>query len=305
MSYWQMDDAFLGHHKTVRALRMGAESLQMWIALRTYVAVNTTDGDVPDEDIDDLPHAPKNPRKWLAVLVECGQPLHGGGRGAGLVDKTENGWRLHNYERHGLSADEIEKRKEAARERKKRWRGNASGTRSETRDGRVPGASGGTGGERGTDAPPFPFPIPSPSPNPEEKKIPLPPSEPDPRPDPMLASLQGRRTQDAPDVVSVFDAWRLAHGFTGAKFRQPADVRADILHEAIATHGVAQCLRVIEASKADPMVTGKADERGLEHRSVEYIFKPTTFDRLLRAADEAERKKSKSVAELTRQARAL
>jgi hypothetical protein len=58
VTYWQMDDKFLGHHKTIRALRAGAEALQMWLALRNYVAHNETDGEIPDEDIDDLPGAP-------------------------------------------------------------------------------------------------------------------------------------------------------------------------------------------------------------------------------------------------------
>lgn len=130
MSRFEIDDQFLGHHKTVRALRKGAEALQMWLAIRTYVAINNSDGIVPDEDIDDLPGAPKSPRKWLAVLVECGKPVPGEGRGPGLVDAVDGGWRLHDYRDHGLSPDEIERRKELSRERQRRWR-----------ESRVPNAS--------------------------------------------------------------------------------------------------------------------------------------------------------------------
>lgn len=127
MSFFQIDDKFLGHHKTKRALRKGAEALQMWLALRTYVATNETDGFIPDEDIDDLSGAPRSPRKWLRVLVECGKPLTGGGRGAGLVDPVENGWRLHNYGKHGLTREQIEARRKATRERVERWRNKTHG----------------------------------------------------------------------------------------------------------------------------------------------------------------------------------
>lgn len=258
----------------------------MWVALRTYVAVNTTDGDIPDEDIDDLPGAPKNPRRWLMALVECGKPDGAGGREPGLVDPIDGGWKLHNYSRHGLSAAEVERRKDAARERKRKWQKNKLGTQEERRSEHVPDAPMERDSERGSDDPPFP----SPSPTPGEE-IPLPPPEPRTKPpDPMSDSLRGRRTQDHPDVVRVFDTWKLAHGFTGAKFRSPADARADVLFEAVKTYGVGPCLRVLEASKTDPMVTGKADERGQEHRKIEYLFSPSTFDRLLRAADEQDRR---------------
>jgi hypothetical protein len=136
---------------------------------------------------------------------------------------------------------------------------------------------------------------------------PPPPSEPKqtrPRPkDPLGDGLTGRRTQDDPGVIAVFEAWKLAHEFKGAKFRQPADFRADILFDAVQTHGVTDCLRVIEASKTDPKVLGKTDENGEEHRSIEYLFKPATFDRLLRAAEKAAAERPMSVAEATRQAR--
>ncbi len=122
MSRFEIDDQFLNHHKTRRALRSGGDALVMWLAMRTYVATNNSDGVVPDEDIDDLPGAPADPRRWLEVLVQCGRPLPGGLRGNGLVDAVEGGWLLHDYRDHGLSPDEIERRRELSRDRKRRWR---------------------------------------------------------------------------------------------------------------------------------------------------------------------------------------
>jgi hypothetical protein len=148
MSYWLMSDTFLSHHKVVRALRKGDSAIRMWLALRAYVALNNTDGFIADEDIDDLPNAPKSPRKWLNVLVECGKPT-ADGRGSGLIDKTDNGWKIHDYEHHGLSSDEIEAKRQNNRERQKRYRerkskqsvtkrdSNALITRNTTRDSRV------------------------------------------------------------------------------------------------------------------------------------------------------------------------
>lgn len=143
MTYWQMDDKFLAHHKTVRALRAGAEALQMWVALRTYVANNESDGVIPDGDIDDLPGAPKNPRKWLTVLVECGKPAIGGKpQGAGLVDSLQGAWKLHNYEKRGLTRAQIDAKRDADRTRKERWKERQDGTHPERRSTTVPNASG-------------------------------------------------------------------------------------------------------------------------------------------------------------------
>lgn len=122
MSRFEMDDQFWGHHKTKRALRAGAEAIQMWMAMRFYVAINNSGGLVPDEDINDLDGAPNDARKWLGVLVGCGKPLPGGGRGAGLVDQADGFWMLHDYDDHGLSPEEVERRKELSRERQRRWR---------------------------------------------------------------------------------------------------------------------------------------------------------------------------------------
>lgn len=293
MSYWQMDDGFLGHHKTVRAIRKGPEALQMWVALRTYVAKNTTNGTVPDEDIDDLPQAPKNPRKWLQVLVECGKPVGGGIRAPGLVDPICDGqWKLHNYERHGLPADEIQRRKEAARERKKKWHEKRSGTEPERRPERVPNAFPtrqgttsemiqGTRSGRGKNAPPFP----SPSPTPGEEDLPPPPQR--TTTDYFALSLAPLRT----DVARLHEAYKRRFGLTGHKLRNAADPNAVDLATAIDQAGLDTCLAVLEVAPEDPMVSGKGDERGQKHEKISYLFgNPDTFARLLRAVEQRKKR---------------
>jgi len=152
MTRWAMDDQFLGHHKTKRAMRVGLEALLMWFALRTYVSINLTDGFIPDEDIDDLPHAPKSPRRWLQVLVECGKPLPDGSRGPGLVDQVVNGWMLHDYEHHGELKNVIDARRASNRDRQKNLRERKSkqpakdATAGATNGGSHGGSHAGTNG---------------------------------------------------------------------------------------------------------------------------------------------------------------
>jgi hypothetical protein len=115
-------EEFLGDDKTKRAIKAGGyEALAMWLALKRYCAEHLTDGFIPDEDIDDLPDAPPNPRKRLQALVGCGRLQRDGSRGNGLVDAVENGWQLHDYLHHASSRAQEEQRREKARTRKERW----------------------------------------------------------------------------------------------------------------------------------------------------------------------------------------
>ncbi len=206
-----MDDKFLRHHKTIRALRAGAEALQMWVALRSYVANNETDGEIPNEDIDDLPGAPKNPRKWLSVLVECGKPIDGG-RGAGLVDPIPTGWKLHNYEKRGLTREQIETAREKARTRKEHWKERQSGTQPERRSERVPNDTGTSPRVR---APAGALP---------SSPIPSHPTEGTDRARNVQPVISAGRRQElslqqaSPEDVEVFEAWRERFNMPDAHF---------------------------------------------------------------------------------------
>ena len=222
-----MDDGFLGHHKTRRAIGVGAEALVMWCALRTYVGKHLTDGFIADEEIDNLPDAPKHPRKWLKVLVDCGKPERDGTRGAGLVDHCDGGWVLHNYLKHALTSEEIRRRKDFAKERKRlqrlretqRQAASLSAQKAEleppvtlpvtlpvtrdiskshktvTRDGRDP--------------------IPSHDLDLTENKIQRPASSERPKPvDNFARSFETPSTE----AKTLFDVWQLHSGKTGVKF---------------------------------------------------------------------------------------
>jgi len=126
----------------------------------------------------------------------------------------------------------------------------------------------------------------------EEKEIPPFPPDPDrPRPpDPMGDQLRTGGPERDPDVLAVFDTWRTLHGSPGVRFRKPYDDRANLIQGAVRTHDVATCCRVLRAALTDLTVTGKNPDHPGEHRTIEYLFAPRTFDRLLRAADNDDRK---------------
>jgi len=117
-------EEFVGCEKYVRAYKLGrGEAIMMWWALKCYAAKNpTTEGFIPDEDIDGLIGAPRNPRKALQALVECGGLLRDGNRGAGLVDPVDGGWQLHDYLDHAPPPEEVELRREKAALKKRRQR---------------------------------------------------------------------------------------------------------------------------------------------------------------------------------------
>lgn len=292
MSWIELDDQILEHPKFIRAVKSGgADALHLWIGLRAYCSQKLTDGLVPTDMLDEVrgPRDPKKRAQSLGVL-----------RAAGLLDEHADGIVMHDYLDWSSSRDEVLGRREKARERKARSR--TPSRRDSQSDGE---RDSGSDSERSSPAVTNPRGRVSSASSPSEEETPTPSTVMNRKPprDLTMASLGGQRTQDDPGVVAVFEAWKLAHGRTGSKFRQPADHRADTLFEAIQTHDVVTCLRVIEASKTDPKVLGKTDERGEEHRSIEYLFKPETFDRLLAAAMKTNAAKLPSVAEAVRIAR--
>jgi hypothetical protein len=247
VSRFEIDDQFLCHHKTKRALRKGPESLQMWLAFRTYSAINNSDGIVPDEDIDDLDGAPKNPRKWLAILIECGRPLPGGTRGPGLIEQIDGGFRLHDYRDHGLSPEEVERRRELSRDRQRRWRDARVGVTNASRNGVTPCVTNASGDT--------PDPIRS-----EEIRSDLDPvsKEPDrysaqnPEPaahTPRIDRCMAAFVKPKPASIELFEAWKHESGKTNASM----DAKRVELFERLALEGITkeQVIECVRGAKLD------------------------------------------------------
>lgn len=120
-----LKEEFVGGDKWRRAVKLGgSDAIVMWLALKCYAAQHpSTEGFVPDESLDDLPGAPRDePRKAIEALVQCGLLGPDGTRGAGLVDLVEGGFQLHDYLDHSQTPEEIELRREKARDKKRRYR---------------------------------------------------------------------------------------------------------------------------------------------------------------------------------------
>jgi hypothetical protein len=113
-------EEFLPGSKIQTAISEGGwEVLGVWLALKGYAASHPTDGFVPDGQLDRLPGAPRHMRRLVEHLVNCGDVGPDGVRGAGLVDKVDHGWQLHDYLDHAQNADDLSERKERDRRRKR------------------------------------------------------------------------------------------------------------------------------------------------------------------------------------------
>lgn len=141
-------EEFLSHPKTLRAVKLGGYStLALWLALKGYVAAANSDGFIPRDVVALLPGVPAKWSKAMTALIECGTLRPDGVRGAGLVDVVEHGYKLHDYEDHGLSAAAVTARRERERAKKRRQRvghvpgdtrGDSTGTSPGTTRPRVP-----------------------------------------------------------------------------------------------------------------------------------------------------------------------
>jgi hypothetical protein len=155
-------EEFVGGDKWSRAVKLGgSDAIVMWLALKCYASRHpSNEGFVPDESLDNLPGAPRKPRKALAALVDCGLLGPDGTRGAGLVELVEGGFQLHDYLDHSQTPEEIELRREKARDKKRRYREQQRRELAELRErslvAQIPILASVLGDSRGTagDSPP-------------------------------------------------------------------------------------------------------------------------------------------------------
>lgn len=103
-------EEFVGGEKYRRAMKLGrADAIVLWLALKCYASEHpSSEGFVPDEDIDTLKGAPRGVRKALQALVDCGRLLPDGTRSSGLIDMAKGGWQLHDYLDHSATPEELE-----------------------------------------------------------------------------------------------------------------------------------------------------------------------------------------------------
>lgn len=115
MTWFKVDDKLWGHPKWI-GLPAGARAL--WVTAGSYCASNETDGRLKSAII-----APLGGRKRDAeALVE-----------AGLWDRTAEGYQFHDWDQYQPTKAQVTAERDAARERKRRWRE----TQESRRDNRV------------------------------------------------------------------------------------------------------------------------------------------------------------------------
>jgi hypothetical protein len=143
MPWARIDDDAPSHPKMFRA---GVEAFGFWVAGNCFCNKRLTDGFIPDDALA-LIYPGTLPRKAVALAERLVQ--------VGLWERVEGGWRVHDFHQYNPTADEVRKERQAAKERKDRWkekrRGNASGTATERRstlDGNGDGTAFGTAMER-------------------------------------------------------------------------------------------------------------------------------------------------------------
>ncbi len=135
MTWAEVDDGFLSHPKTVKAVQLGGSAaIHLWLALRLYSGKHLTDGLIDSFMVVELSlglHS-RTRKRALAALLE-----------SGLLDPCGDGnYQLHDYSDWAPSRATVEKRKAEAKARKEKYlEKHAGGTHSERDEEPVPDES--------------------------------------------------------------------------------------------------------------------------------------------------------------------
>lgn len=107
MTWVKVDDGFPEHPK---ALAAGPLGLALWLCGLCYASRQLTDGFIPEgalRRLSDVPQAARHADRLVEV---------------GLWERVEGGWRIHDYDDHQRTREQVETEREAARDRQRRSR---------------------------------------------------------------------------------------------------------------------------------------------------------------------------------------
>jgi len=119
MPWFKVDDKLHSHKKVAKA----GEAMALWVVAGSWCSDQLTDGFVPDYMAVRLVPGGE---KMAAALVEAGLWVEGEHDG-------DDGWWFHDWEDNNPTSDEVEAKREAARERMRRVRGNRSARSQDVR----------------------------------------------------------------------------------------------------------------------------------------------------------------------------
>jgi hypothetical protein len=254
--------------------KLSDSAFRLWFSMIEFAREQSTDGRSTAVEISFLARAPRGKKRQnvLRELTESGL--------LELLNKDE--FELHDFLHWQDDSQSVSAKRAKARARMRRVRANRERTESEPfartesehganvrTDGSDPVRDGEgrrkkeEGREEGC----------SPSSNSRPKR------------DPMADQLRsGGGPRSRPDVRRLHERFKLAIGLPGLSLDVNGDFDAQTLADALDAHGPNACDVVADESPHDRMVTGEADERGNEHKSVGYVFgKPHVFARILAA----------------------
>jgi hypothetical protein len=306
LTWSRFDDAAPSHPKARLA---GNEAWGLWAAAIMYCNRYLTDGVVSLRALsrECLPEPISEAKAKKLASRLCDAKMRADGKG--LFSEVDGGYLINDFLIWNPSKADVESKREADRERKR----NPKGLRSDSNripDG-IPADSGWIPNGFHEDSESasrvrVPAPagaripaLPSPPAQPGEEDPPTPlvesivapvPANGRRKTDNFLASMTGKLNRDRPDVISLFDDWKALHGQPEAKLCVGIwNADADTLAEAIDAYTLEVCELVLRWSPNDGMVSGRDDERKLEHKSIGYIFgNQNAFMRILAAARKAE-----------------
>lgn len=298
MSWLRIDDVFEDHAK-VAPLSDAAHRLWMRAACWCKKAQNLhTNGFVPEVMLPTIARLPAPKARRLAQELVAAKG--GGIFEHGLWEPKDGGWQFHDWAAYQPPEGPPAKSKSES--------GRIGGIRSaqvrKERNGTAqPPKQNAEASESASEADTFePDPeatskhseAPGPGPVPGEKFPPPPEPVRQRGPDRFMGSFSRLRA----DVVELHRAYQRTFGLSGHKLQGASDLNAVTLAEAIDAHGLESCLAALAVAPADRMVNGDADERGLKHEKIAYLFgNPDTLARLLRAAEERARRPARVAAD--------
>jgi hypothetical protein len=196
MSWLKVDDGLSDHPKVIAA---GGDAAWLFICGLCYVARQLTDGFIPANVLGRLSDR-KNPAKLAEKLVHVG-----------LWERTDGGFRIHNYLKHNPTADEVRRRRAEKSEA-----GKVAAAKRWQTDSRTHGSSHASGIATAMH-PSHPIPTP-PTPSSPDPKFPPPPSDARAREGGDESSPEAQRaeasTLDEPKAAkdNVFDLAQTIYG---------------------------------------------------------------------------------------------
>lgn len=104
MPWFKVDDTLHSHPKARRA---GVAAMGLWSLAGAYSAAYKLDGLVPSDYVRTWPGGPRLADRLVA---------------SGLWDEVDDGWRFHDWCDYQMTAEEIERDRDLARNRQKRRR---------------------------------------------------------------------------------------------------------------------------------------------------------------------------------------